>query len=589
VCRAVHHAHQKGVIHRDIKPSNVLVAVQDGRPTPKLIDFGIAHAMDDFEMAGTLLTERGQLIGTPEYMSPEQAAGHRDIDTRTDVYALGVLLYELLAGATPFDRASWENSGLVHLQRVIREQEPPAPSARVKGLGGKAAQIAQTRRADQASLYKKLHGDLDWIIMKALEKDRARRYGTVDAFAGDIDRYRTLEPVSARAPTRTYRLRKFARRNRAALTIGLVIVVLLVGGVVGTSIGMIRARREAQIARTESEVARAVSAFLNDDLLAAVADQATGHDVGMRKILDVASKRIEGRFQDQPAAELAIRSSLGRAYKYLGEFLLARQHLERAIALSRQANVVAPTQRIDALLLLADVCNALEEPTGAEPLLAEALPHAIVLEGDAGWYPLLIRNSLAQTYRRLHRPADAEALYRRVIDIRRGMGDAVDNQRELLTTMSNLGALYYSQDRFDEAYVIASEVHIRAGPLLGADHLITMKATFDLARLMGRRGQLTAAGELLDPLVVTMRRKLGENHPNVYFVVAALASVRRDQGRLDESLDLRLESFEGFRRAYGEANTLTQGEIGELVTLYQKLECPEDVDLWQARQIEPGS
>ena len=217
VCQAVQHAHQKGIIHRDIKPTNVLVAMQDGRPVPKIIDFGVAKAIDQRLTEHTLTTAFAQMVGTPLYMSPEQAElSPLGVDTRSDIYSLGVLLYELLTGTTPFDKDRLHAASYDELRRIIREEEPPRPSARISTLAADlATTVAEHRRTDARRLQQTVRGELDWIVMKCLEKDRNRRYETANSLARDIERYLHDEPVQACPPSAAYRLRKFARRHRA--------------------------------------------------------------------------------------------------------------------------------------------------------------------------------------------------------------------------------------------------------------------------------------------------------------------------------------------------------------------------------------
>mgnify|MGYP001819370284 CR=1 FL=1 len=251
VCQAVQHAHQKGVIHRDLKPSNVMISLHDDKAVPKVIDFGVAKATQTDLTDKTLFTQFEQFIGTPAYMSPEQAQlSGLDIDTRSDIYALGVLLYELLTGTTPFDAKELAKAGMDEIRRVIREEEPPRPSLRLSTIGGAArTHLAKHRKATPDKLPSQLRGDLDWIIMKALEKDRTRRYETANGLAADIRRHLADEPVSAGAPSAAYRVWKYARRHRAGLSVAAVITLLLLAGtVVSTWMAIERKRTAGELA-----------------------------------------------------------------------------------------------------------------------------------------------------------------------------------------------------------------------------------------------------------------------------------------------------------------------------------------------------
>ncbi len=263
VCQAVQHAHQKGIIHRDLKPSNVLVALYDGKPVPKVIDFGVAKAAGQQLTDKTLVTGFGAIVGTLEYMSPEQAQVNQlDIDTRSDIYSLGVLLYELLAGSTPFSKKDLEKAGMLEMLRVIREDEPSKPSTKLSSSDALPT-LSANRGTEPAKLTRLVRGELDWIVMKALEKDRGRRYETANGFAMDVQRYLADEAVQACPPTSGYRLRKFARKNRAALTTAAVIVLLLVAGIAVSAWQAVRAtgaEAAALAALAETEKARLAEA-----------------------------------------------------------------------------------------------------------------------------------------------------------------------------------------------------------------------------------------------------------------------------------------------------------------------------------------
>jgi serine/threonine protein kinase len=241
VCRAMQHSHQKGIIHRDLKPTNVLVTLDNGVPVTKVIDFGFAKALGVPVTGKTLSTDSAQVTGTPTYMSPEQAEMNgADVDTRSDVYGLGVLLYELLTGTTPYDGERLKSASLDEVRRAIREEEPPAPSTRISALGSRATLISANRGSDPKRLRKQLRPELDWIVMKALEKDRDRRYESANSLAQDLERYLAEEPVHACPPTAGYRLRKFVRRHKGPVLAAALVLLALVGGIIGTTCALIR-------------------------------------------------------------------------------------------------------------------------------------------------------------------------------------------------------------------------------------------------------------------------------------------------------------------------------------------------------------
>ncbi|HXJ72314.1 MAG TPA: protein kinase, partial [Candidatus Dormibacteraeota bacterium] len=335
VCRAIHHAHQKGIIHRDIKPSNILVTRMEAEQTGilKVIDFGIAKATEE-AARGDTATGPNQPLGTPAYMSPEQAAG-TDLDTRSDIYALGVVLYELLSGRLPFDSDRTLAGGSEALRRQIREEEPPRPSTRLSTLtAADITRIAQQRNTDAARLAGLLRGDLDWIVMKALEKDRARRYESAAGLADDIQRHLQHEPVVACPPTKLYQFRKFTRRHRAAFLAASGVAAALVAGVLVSTILAVRAtraEREQRTLREQAEQARAgesrqrqrsdqVAHFLEEMLKGVGPSVALGRDTQMlREILDKTVVNLPVELKNQPDVEADLRQTIGEVYEGLGQ------------------------------------------------------------------------------------------------------------------------------------------------------------------------------------------------------------------------------------------------------------------------------
>jgi serine/threonine protein kinase len=288
VCQAVQHAHQKGIIHRDLKPSNVLVTLHDGKPVVKVIDFGVAKAINQQLTEKTLFTTYGQMIGTPQYMSPEQAEmSGLDVDTRSDIYSLGVLLYELLTGTTPLESERLRTAGYAEMQRMIKEEEPPKPSTRLSTSGEKLTVIAKHRGLSPDRLQRQIRGDLDWIVMKALEKDRTRRYETANNLAGDVQRFMSNEPIEARAPSIVYRFRRFVRRNKLPIAVSALLATILIGSTLIAVLGWRTERRILQ--EKQRTLDQLADTAYREALTAALA----GNTLRAEKALAVARGTIE--------------------------------------------------------------------------------------------------------------------------------------------------------------------------------------------------------------------------------------------------------------------------------------------------------
>lgn len=333
VCQAIQHAHQKGIIHRDVKPSNVLVTLHDGKPVPKIIDFGVAKATNQRLTERTIYTRCAQIIGTPLYMSPEQAElSGLDVDTRSDIYSLGVLLYELLTGTTPFDKERIEKAAYSEIRRIICEEEPPKPSTKISTLGESATGISICRGTDRHSLSKRIMGDLDVIVMKAIEKDRTRRYGTATGLADDVQRFLEDQPIVARAPSVVYRFRKFTRRNRVAMATSAAVLVSLVVGLAGLAWGLNEARRRAiELADRNTQLTELAESYRSELVERALTES-------MRASPE--AEALISRAETAGVERWKLEMLRGQLSLYSGRPEIAVRHLQNATRMARESGTV---------------------------------------------------------------------------------------------------------------------------------------------------------------------------------------------------------------------------------------------------------
>jgi serine/threonine protein kinase len=474
VCRAVQHAHQKGIIHRDLKPSNVLVAPYDGKPVVKVIDFGVAKAAGQRLTEKTLFTGFGALVGTPEYMSPEQSeVNNQDIDTRSDIYSLGVLLYELLTGSTPLTRKRLREAALEEVLRVIREEEPPRPSTRLSESKDSLPSISAQRQTEPAKLTKLVRGELDWIVMKALEKDRNRRYETASGLATDVERYLTNEPVQACPPSAWYRLRKLARRNKGMLTATAVVFLSLIAGTAIATWQAVRATLAERQALAGFRMARDAIDRSFTQVSQSPLLKARGLEKFRRDQIQSAREFYE-RFVRERFDTPGVRHDLGLAHlrlaeidRELGRYPAAEESAGQAIAILgalTNATTGRPVHRSDlaaAYLALALIHSdtARWEPAEAAYRQAVAIQESeFAAHPDSPRHRYALANTLATsgfTLVRAERPDDAAPMLRQALDLLRKEGgdDAADieHQSLLAKTQMNLGQVDSSKGRYDEA------------------------------------------------------------------------------------------------------------------------------------------
>jgi serine/threonine protein kinase/tetratricopeptide (TPR) repeat protein len=606
ICNAIQHAHQKGIIHRDIKPNNILVTLHDGVPVPKVIDFGIAKATEGRLTEATVYTKLHQFIGTPAYMSPEQAEmSGLDVDTRSDIYSLGVLLYELLTGRTPFDAQELVSLGIDAMRRRIRDQEPLRPSTRLATLQGEElTTTAQHRSVETTRLVKLLRGDLDWIVMKCLEKDRTRRYETASGLTLDLQRHLRMEPILARPPGKFYRLQKTIRRNKLAFAAAAAILAAVVAGGVLSSWQAVRASR----ARRQAEI---INRFLTEDLLYQATPEANSRDkkVTMEEAVGRAAQLMEqdSEIAGQPEVEAALRLAIGTTYEKLGIYDIAERHLRRAVTL-RQAlfgrqhpqTLIAQKELVTILLngqfrfdaeteqLSLDTWKALQRIAGkqsrdpaqlnlyrhtldAAALYCWALGNrgqlekavALKRENSAAFERAFgpdARDSINELHNLAHllslnrEDAEAEKYFREVV--KRYERAHLAESSDALTAANNFSSFLFLRGKASEAESLLLQVRPGATKVFGPDNPLVLGVQSRLARAMAELGKAEQA-ETLAAETLEARKKVDPGHINTAYSKIILCRILLAKGSPDGA---RLEKVEALAQDARSVFLATFGE-----------------------------
>jgi non-specific serine/threonine protein kinase/serine/threonine-protein kinase len=604
VCQAVQHAHQKGVIHRDLKPSNILVGEQDGKPVPKVIDFGIAKALGLSLTEQTLMTAVGTPIGTVAYMSPEQAeSSGLDVDTRSDIYSLGVVLYQLLVGSLPIEPSAQAVHAFIY-KLASRTTNAPRPSARYTALGIGQKLIADARQTNPENLRRQLTGDLDWIVMKSLEPDRNRRYDTALALSQDIERYLSHQTVTARPPTASYRTQKFVRRHRAGVAAAAIGGVALVTAGVFTAVSLVRATRAERVAASEAAAAQQVSDFLVELFKVSDPGEARGNNVTARELLDRGAEKSRTDLASDPRLQGRMMHTIGTAYASLGLFDAARTQLETALAARIRALGPRDPAVAETELALGDALSSHGSLDSAEIHYARALDIFEKSSPETRWKSGNALGSIATLRWQQGRNAEAESLYKKAIeyaeasptgdtaavarhlaglgvaywaqgkyadaerDMRRSL--AIEEKRlgpdhpSLAAILNNLGALYWSQGKYQEAAQLYERTRSIFERTLDPMHPNVASVLNNLGETYWKLGKFQEAEPLFRKALSIKEVKLTRDNPSVATTLNGLAGMLRDDGRTDEAETAYRRALAIRLKAYGPDNA----DVAETVRDY---------------------
>jgi non-specific serine/threonine protein kinase/serine/threonine-protein kinase len=557
VCEGVQHAHQKAIVHRDLKPSNVLVTEVDGKPVPRIIDFGVAKAISSQPSTEqTQFTEMGALIGTRGFISPEQADPNvLDVDTRTDVYSLGALLYVLLTGMLPFDSDGGKKKPIDEVLRQLREEDPPSPSTKVNAETETATAAAERRGTETKQLAKLLKGDLDWITMKAVEKDRARRYGTPSELAADLERYLENRPVVARPASAGYRLKKYVQRHRVGAAAATGAAAVLVAFTVMQAMELRRITRER-------DRANRITDFMTSMFKVSDPSESRGNTITAREVLDKASQKIDTGLAQDPELQAQLTQVMGSVYQTLGLYRQAESLLDRAVDIRRR---VLGSKSPDTLRSASALSYVLEQEgryKDAEKLQRETIEIQTRVLGPEAPDTLSTKYLLGWTLRREGQLAEATKLDRETLDARRRVLGR--ENLDTVASMESVAIVLRGERRFPEAESLAREALDTRKRLLGPDNPDTVMSMSNLAVLLHAEGRYSEAASLVGQVLEIRRRVLGPEHPDTLASMNNLCIELRRLDKFTEASQLGREALNIERRVLGPEHALTLSTMANL-------------------------
>jgi eukaryotic-like serine/threonine-protein kinase len=562
VCEGVQHAHQKAIIHRDLKPSNILVVEVDGKPTPRIIDFGLAKAMAPLVPGETLFTQMGAFLGTPGYMSPEQADPEvHDVDTRADVYSLGAILYELLTGSLPFDATEWKKQRQAEFLRQLREEDPVRPSTRISTNRATSTDQAKARATEPKQLATLLRGDLDWVTMKAIEKDRERRYATPADLAADIENYLHNRPVLARPASLAYRVRKYVRRHAAGVAVVSAAAALLIGVATMQAIELRRITRERDRADRITE-------FMTNMFKVSDPSQARGNTITAREILDKSSKEIASGLSMDAELQAQMMDVMGQVYGNLGLYDSAHGLLAQAAETRRRVLGPDDPRTLSSMEHLGWNLDWEGQYTEAEKMQRKTLDVRRRVLGPQHPDTLSSLSDLSWSLKEEGRYAEAKKLQRETLDLRRRVLGS--DHPETVVSMTQLAASLAGEGNFAEAEKLDKEALDIQRRILGPEHPRTLMTMNNLGTTLSQEGRYPEAEKLQRETLDLQKRVLGPQHPDTMRSLVNLSDTLQQERRYAEAEQFLREAIDVESRVLGPQHPLTLSAMNNLVNTLNK-------------------